>query len=173
MFDMYHRDYMGHLSRLTTYFEYFALTVPAALPGNVYTANDDILQARRVELPGRKEWSARVDYSNEEKIERWLSGKSNSLPRMGYNEPVLIRYRAKKERFETSKGVEVPIEAARRFARAYVAGAVGTGTKVLNFTVDSVDYDTIKIGCHTIKRDLINELIGGASLKVICFSTQI
>lgn len=140
------RSYMNELSYLTRYCEYFGLPLPM-VPESGFS------EERRAEL------SARADRTDAEKIEMWLTGKSNKLPFRGYNAPVLIRYNDKDERFETSKNALIPLEAARRFAADYVAGTLPQGARILSYTVDSVGADYLKIGCHTIETKLINELI--------------
>jgi len=138
---------------LTRYCEYFGLHLPSV------PESEDSDERRSLLAEKELTRAARADRSEAEKLERWLACKSNKLPQLPYNAPVLIRYNAKNARFETSKSVQIPLEAARRFAAAYRAGAVQPGDHILSYTVDTVGADYLKIGCHTIETKLINELI--------------
>lgn len=145
--------YQQELAYLTRYCNYFKLPVPT-VPESGHS------EERRAELTEKElNRAARVERTKAEKLEKWLSGNSNVLPRLDFNAPVLIRYSADNARFETSKSVQIPVEAARRFAAAYRAGTLRPGNRILSYTVDSVGADLIKIGCHTIETALINELI--------------
>lgn len=66
----------------------------------------------------------------------------------------IVRYREDKNRFETSKGVEIPFEIGKRFYERLRDGELRVGDKVLYYTVSHVG-DTIKIGCHTFKKSYL------------------
>ena len=68
----------------------------------------------------------------------------------------IVRYNAEKNRFETSKHVEIPYEVGRRFYEALKNGEVKPGDKVLYYRVNGVG-DTIRIGCHTFKKKWLLE----------------
>lgn len=82
-----------------------------------------------------------------EMIEKFHEFKTNwvNLPYQ------IVRYRAEKNRFETSKGVQIPYEVGKQFYEALRDGLLKAGDRVLYYRVNKVG-DTINIGCHTFKK---------------------
>ena len=56
---------------------------------------------------------------------------------------------------ETSKGVKLPIDVAKRYAEAYKNGTLRQGDSVLNYSVSEVSPKYIKIGCHNIPAEQV------------------
>lgn len=67
-----------------------------------------------------------------------------------------LRYNTESKRIETSQGIEIPFEAAKRFykwvkATIKAGGCEGVCTqKILTYEIKVVNKDFMKIGCHTI-----------------------
>lgn len=68
-----------------------------------------------------------------------------------------LRYNPQSKRIETSKGVEIPIEAARRFYK-WLIGIRATGCnggecsqQILHYSVKYVNANEFTVGCHTIQ----------------------
>ena len=69
----------------------------------------------------------------------------------------IVRYRSDKNRFETSKGVQIPFEKGLEFYRALRDGTLEVGDRVLGwYRVNEVGSD-VRIGCHTFKRSWLLE----------------
>ena len=68
----------------------------------------------------------------------------------------IVRYRAEKNRFETSKSVEVPYEIGLEFYRKLRDGELVVGDKVLWYRVTAVGSE-VRIGCHTFKKKWLLE----------------
>lgn len=75
----------------------------------------------------------------------WLNGERASLT--GYPE-ILFRANSDKTEIETSEGAKVPYSAAIALWRAIHAGKPVEGLRIGFYTVDKVQGDLIKIGCH-------------------------
>lgn len=97
----------------------------------------------------RKLWELRekerlLDLS--EKIALWKKGElKTSLP---YNAPTMLRI--KENTIETSKGANVPLSEGIALFKAIKQGNSVIGAKVGIYTVDAVESDIVKIGCHNI-----------------------
>lgn len=68
-----------------------------------------------------------------------------------------LRYNAEQKRIETSKGVQIPQETARRFFQWMIktlkaGGCTTCEAKILDYTVNEVNSKTFVIGCHTIEQ---------------------
>ena len=90
----------------------------------------------------------RLQAVNAEKIAKWLNGENVYLSHD------IMRYqilRVKGDRIETSKGVKIPIEIAKRFYHKLIQSAICIGDAILGYRVDSIKGDIIKIGCHTFE----------------------
>jgi len=66
----------------------------------------------------------------------------------------LLRFNRQSERIETSKNVQIPYEIGKRFWQSLKANEVKPGSKILDYTVGSIN-GTVKIGCHTFKTDYL------------------
>lgn len=61
---------------------------------------------------------------------------------------------------ETSKGVKLPIDVAKRYLNSYLTGKMKQGDEVLNYKVSRVDSSELVIGCHTIPQSEIKYISG-------------
>lgn len=68
-----------------------------------------------------------------------------------------VRYNSSTKRIETTKGVEIPVAIAKKFW-GYIQGVLaGKETltdcsyKILDYCVDRIDKDGIKVGCHEVE----------------------
>jgi hypothetical protein len=59
---------------------------------------------------------------------------------------------------ETSKGIKMPVDIAKRYLNAFINNAINKGDKILNYTVNEVNKNGIKIGCHNINIEQIEYL---------------
>ena len=105
--------------------------------------------ARRREKEAREyaEMCKRTESENRAKFEDGKIEYYNS-------EYQTIRYNAKKERFETSKGVQIPREIGKRFYLALKDNKLQTGENVLYYRINQIS-EVIKIGCHNFKKDYL------------------
>jgi hypothetical protein len=53
---------------------------------------------------------------------------------------------------ETSKGITLPFEVAKRYFKHWERNQLFEGQKILNYTINVVSDNQIKIGCHTITK---------------------
>lgn len=90
----------------------------------------------------------------QEKLTEWLSGKN--FPYIGYDLH-FQKLRLKNGRIETTKGVQIPIELAKRFYESLKNGLISTGDKVLHYRVDSIAGNEVRIGCHKFELDYLLE----------------
>ena len=71
------------------------------------------------------------------------------------------------DNFVTSQGVRIPIAVGETFYRLLKVGKVSVGDKLEQYTVRSIDADSISIGCHTITMDEIENAINQVSSKTL------
>jgi hypothetical protein len=62
--------------------------------------------------------------------------------------------RLNNERIDTTQGVQIPVEIAKKLYNKIVDNTSKVGEKILNFEVSSVGNE-IKIGCHTFKKSYL------------------
>jgi hypothetical protein len=53
---------------------------------------------------------------------------------------------------ETSKGITLPFEVAKRYFQHWERNQLAEGQKILNYRINVVSHNKIKIGCHTINK---------------------
>jgi len=89
--------------------------------------------------------------------EKQKAEKFNNFEIYSYNsEYQAIRYNSKTQRFETSKGVEIPLEIGKRFYLALSHNELQEGQKVLYYTIEKLG-KVLQIGCHKFRKSyLIN-----------------
>jgi len=87
-----------------------------------------------------------------EYLTQWLNGSwSGQL----YNLPIYLRFND--NYIETSHGAKVPTLQAFKLLKDIREGKDCKGTRIGNYTVIETTLDYIKIGCHVIKWEIINE----------------
>lgn len=62
--------------------------------------------------------------------------------------------RLNNDRIDTTQGVQIPVEIAKKLYNKIVDNTIKVGEKILNFEVSSVGNE-IKIGCHTFKKSYL------------------
>lgn len=83
-------------------------------------------------------------------FKKWLNLETSYL----YNRINFDFLRLNSENVETTQGVKIPIEIAKRIAKKIENNSLSVGDKILNYTVSEVGKD-IKIGCHTFNRNYL------------------
>ena len=145
---------MAEILRVVDKVERFCKVFEEDVPEELFKYNDEeyVEKAREFAKQELKEERERQRLREAEEIQKFHEFKKNwvSLPYQ------IVRYRADKNRFETSKGVEVPYEIGKRFYEALRDGTLKAGDKVLYYIVRKVG-DTIEIGCHTFKKKYLLE----------------
>lgn len=134
--------------------ERFCKVFEQEVPEGIYKFrnSEDVEKAKAYAKERMKEEREQEKKRQAEEIQKFHEFKKNwvSLPYQ------IVRYREDKNRFETSKGVEVPFEKGREFYRKLRDGLLKVGDKVLFYTVCAVG-DTVRIGCHTFKKKYLLE----------------
>jgi hypothetical protein len=113
-------------------------------------------EKRQEERKAKKEQLKRM--SEEEKLPLWLSRKyHNTLS----NTPVHFRLSADKSEIETSHGARVPLQQSIDLWKELetIPSTLISGLHIGHYRVDEVNNDTIRIGCHTIERKILNEFM--------------
>jgi hypothetical protein len=59
---------------------------------------------------------------------------------------------------QSSKGINLTIEVAKRYINKFLSHEIKVADKILNYSVDQINKDFIKIGCHNIYRNEIEYL---------------
>ena len=89
-----------------------------------------------------------------EQLAKWQAGEIHRLPG-DYSLPVYLRYIEGGKRLQTSKGAVVPTRAALALWTRYTAAEDITGENIAGFTVNTADGETVKIGCHLLRVDVL------------------
>ena len=131
--------------------EVFGIPVPAYF---LSFKDEKTMEAARVEAKEQAKREAEEKRELEEKMmHKFLEFKCDYYIGM-YQ---IVRYRSDKNRFETSKGVQIPYEKGLEFYRALRDGTLEVGDKVCGwYRVYEVGSD-VRIGCHTFKRSWLLE----------------
>ena len=74
------------------------------------------------------------------------------------NSPIVFKVKANE--IESSKGVKIPIDIAKRYISRFLNGEIKRADKILNYEVSKVKKDLIVIGCHNIFKAEIDYLNG-------------
>lgn len=120
---------------------------------------EEINQARIVQMLAEKQRRAE---EQKEKTGEWRSGIFHG---MLYDLPVMLRIdNYRKDVIQTSHGAEVSfVEATHIFSRL-LNGQDLVGVKIGHFTILAVNDQYIKVGCHTILREEIDNFFRGLIL---------
>lgn len=92
----------------------------------------------------------KVKKAFKESFQKWLNLETSYL----YNRINFDFLRLNSENVETTQGVKIPIEIAKRIAKKIENNTLNVGDKILNYTVSEVG-NYIKIGCHTFNRNYL------------------
>ncbi len=90
-----------------------------------------------------------------ELLAKWLQHEFNGQL---YNIPVHLRISRDGRLIETTKGAKVDLQAGLRLLAKLRNGSDVKGEKIDGFTLIENTPDAVKIGCHTISWDVINQL---------------
>jgi len=169
----------NHISKLTAYCQYFKLKIKdKELKELIKLAStDNFLQVAREakdkanEVENKKRESAIKAYSKY--LNLWRNDDSESIKAIPEKTKTLInwyansahpfthlRYNKAHNRLETTKGVQIPVEIAKR-AFIQLNGCMegickDISVPVMNYTITETTKEYIKAGCHTIpKTDII------------------
>lgn len=141
--------WMAEILRVVDRVERFCKVFEEDVPEELFKYNDEefVAKAKEAAKQEMKEERERQRLREAREIQRFHEFKTNWV-NLSYQ---IVRYRAEKNRFETSKGVEIPYEVGKRFYQKLRDGELKVGDKVLYYIVRKVG-DTIEIGCHTFKK---------------------
>lgn len=146
--------WLSDILRVVDKVERFCGVFDEKVPETFYRFSDEeaIANAKEFAKLEMKEAREREAKRQAEEVQRFHEFKKNwvNLPYQ------IVRYREDKNRFETSKGVEIPYEIGKRFYQKLRDGELKVGDKVLYYRVTKVG-DTIHIGCHTFKKKYLLE----------------
>lgn len=131
----------------------FSLPIPQR-PENLDKAKEksDHLRATQKERENKKQ--IRELEKNKELLNKWLNHDFNGC---FYNIPVHLRLSKDGQQIETTKGAKVSKNAALILLNKLKSFANVKGEKIDGFTVLENSSEFVKIGCHVIKWDIINE----------------
>lgn len=150
----------GYKQQVDRYCTFFSLDIPAALltAFEVLEATDtkNLLSDRKEAIQAaKKKEKERMAARIAEDIASFKSFESRGVY-YGKSDLSYLRYNTDKKRVETSRGIEIPVEIAKR-AYIWLMDIVEKGGcveccdyKILNYTVNYVNKNTFKIGCHII-----------------------
>jgi hypothetical protein len=101
-----------------------------------------------------------------ESLKQWRNHNQKYLtapiPEILDNNSAFLRYNKATKRIETSKGIQIPVELARRFW-VYIQTQLAKKSpecnyQILQFTLDSISDKQIIVGCHTISMNEIKKI---------------
>lgn len=151
----------GRYETIVEICQLFDLDIPAR-PDNWDEAKKkaEYIKATQGERDAKKEARelARKQKEAEKEAEllaKWLQHEFNGQL---YNVPVHLRVSRDGRLIETTKGARVDVEAALRLLAKLRNGSDVKGEKIDGFTLIENTPDHVKIGCHVIGWDVINQL---------------
>ena len=115
------------------------------------TANFDQKQAQKREKAERERLERRE--KEKELLSRWLTNEYNGTL---YNLPIHLRFNSDKSQIQTSHGATVPTKEAFILLDKLRNGIDCKGYKIGNYTLIESTLDHVKIGCHVITWNVIN-----------------
>lgn len=144
--------YLNQIASICTLVKAFAAACGCKCPAwvRLYADAESRESVQEYARKEAKKAAARAAKIEREKAEKFENGEISSYE----SEFQIIRYNEAKNRFETSKGVQIPFEIGMRFYNALKNGTLQTGTKVLYYTINAIG-STIKVGCHNFKKSYI------------------
>ena len=146
--------WMSEILRVVDKAERFCNVFEQAVPETFYKfrVDEEVDKARAYAKEQLKKAREAEAKRQADEIQKFHEFKKN-----GVNLPYqIVRYREDKNRFETSKSVQIPYETGLEFYRKLRDGQLKVGDKVLYYCVTKVG-DTIRIGCHTFKKKYLLE----------------
>jgi hypothetical protein len=165
----------SHINKLQAYCKYFKLTVKDKELKNLLklAQTDNFIESARLakdkanEAEKNKSKLAAKAYGKY--LGLWRNDDSEGIKAIPYKQKSLIdwyrnnqyafthlRYNKEHNRLETSKGVQIPVEIAKRAFKQLNGCIEGTckdiSVPVLSYTITETTADYIKAGCHTIPK---------------------
>jgi hypothetical protein len=155
------RTYFGHFSAASQKFddivnisELFNLPVPVR-PSNFLDAQIKAQHLRETQSIREEKKQAKELQKNLELLAKWLNHEYNGQL---YNIPVHLRVSKDGKLIETTKGAKVDFSAALRLLSKLRNSEDVNGYKIDGFTVLENNHKSVKIGCHQIDWQIINDL---------------
>lgn len=126
--------------------------------------DDVIIQAsekmREKDKAREEKKRAKMELEHAKQLSEFRNGTRNNI----YARIDVDYVRRDVDNFVTSQGVRIPIAVGETFYRLLKAGKVSVGDKLEQYTVRSIDADSISIGCHTITMDEIENAVSSKTL---------
>jgi len=162
------------LEQTKEYAKFFGLKVPRGLQLLIDNAKSGkygaylLKEAKRIKKE-EEEKQARILQANIEGLKKWRQGKGG--PNIGgrFEGVDYLRINRRKNRIETSQGIEIPMEIAKRAFRwikltLQAGGCQGECKyKILDFEVSEVNQEFVTIGCHKLLHPEIERI--GVKMK--------
>ena len=155
------RTYFGYFSSASQLFEdvdliceLFDLPKPK-LPENYLDAQIKAQHLRETQTEREEKKAAKELQKSLELLTKWLNHEYNGTL---YNIPVHLRVSNDGKLIETTKGAKVQMSEALRLLSKLRNGEDVNGYKIDGFTVIENNSDRVKIGCHEISWNIINQL---------------
>jgi hypothetical protein len=154
--------YLNEISYIATkvnkYATFFSLEIPETLQAILNIGNKaqylsyadkkaEYLKAEEI----RKAKEAKKAHAKA--LKEWLQGKTHRL----YVRDNFDYLRVNGENLETTQGVKIPIDIAKRIYSNLVNGTLTTGSKILSYEVASIDKN-LQVGCHCFKVDYLHKV---------------
>jgi hypothetical protein len=117
------------------------------------------LKADKKEIAmGKKLYPIYIDnFRKDKKLEfNAIEFKAANKYYQSINSPIV--FKIKDTEIESSKGVKIPIDIAKRYINRFLNGEIKPSDKILNYEVSKVKKDLIVIGCHNIFKAEIDYL---------------
>lgn len=162
----YYEEIESVLDKASIYATFFRIKVPTKLSNILSEFSPEYVEEIRRKS---EEWNSKREERIEqkrktlmekrqrnaqEKLSAWLAGEN--IWNLGY-ELDYQRLRIKNDRIETTKGVKIPMELAKRFYQGLKDKVISVGDRILNYRIDSINGNIINIGCHKFELDYLLE----------------
>jgi len=153
--------YLSEISAITeqvrVYAEFIGQIIPETLQAILNVANKAEYSAykeskERFENEEKNRKQKEAEKAHKKALKLWLLGEQRGLHYRDGRDYLRING----DYVETSQGVKLPLDYAKKLQRQIKAGELQQGSKVLQFEVNLITKKEIKIGCHTFP---INYLI--------------
>lgn len=141
--------------RANIYASFFGVSIPEplALVLGIKDKNEYTEYAKQKNELAKKLEKARQLKAKKEFKESFKKWQNLEIPYL-YARGSYDFLRLNAERVDTTQGVQIPAELAKRIYNSIKSNTLSVGDKVLNFTVNAIGKE-IKIGCHTFKRSYL------------------
>jgi hypothetical protein len=153
--------HLSNLSRLCDghrdYIKLFKLKFKALSVSDFINEDDlKVIEKKSLEyIEKEKQRHAKEAEKHWQKLNLWIDGAD--VDTFGFY-TLPVRLRIKDDYIETSHGAKVSLEDAKKFWYDYLRQNIKAGYRVGDFTIDSIELDTFKIGCHEIPHKEVNRI---------------